>query len=153
MYHALEDLMSDAFVVGAFSETGGEKKIAPNYHSLYVNGYEVLEIELPGVKKESLTMELKEHILTVTGSRAPYAPAVNTATAEAGEIANAKKSDGVTVRKSAEEGPKSLMYSVKFKMSRVANVDDIKGDFNDGLLRVVIPRRKEIEPRRIQINS
>jgi HSP20 family molecular chaperone IbpA len=46
-----------------------------------------------------------------------------------------------------------LMYSVKFKMSRVANVDDIKGDFNDGLLRVVIPRRKEIEPRRIQINS
>jgi HSP20 family molecular chaperone IbpA len=149
MYHALEDMMSDAFVLGASSETGVEKRIAPNYHSLYTNGSEVLEIELPGVTKESLQIEVKEHILIVTGSRAPYALASSIETEENDSV---KKIEGANTKKALEEAPKLLTYLAKFKMSRIANVEEMKADFKDGLLRVVIPRRKELKPRRIQIN-
>lgn len=168
MYHPLESFLFDAFDIPAagrqaFSDT---RTVSPNYNTVFIDGTGLLEIELPGVAKDRLQLDVRDNVLFVTGSRVPHPDDSTCATTEAEvRTSRAETTDGK--KTSANGGDKEvhkdissndasakregLKYSAKFKLAYDADVNAIKAEFKDGLLKVRIPRRAEAEPKRLTV--
>lgn len=168
MYHPLESFLFDAFDLPSTTRhsKSGPRTVSPNYNTVFVDGTGLLEIELPGVSKERLQVDVRDNVLFVTGSRgsqdaettheaaAPEDPSINAEkfnTSKDEATADGKQNEVTTDSKPAfaHEG---LKYSAKFKLAYDADINDIKAEFKDGLLKVRIPRRAEAEPRRLTVS-
>ena len=97
-----------------------------------------LEIELPGFKKEDLTVELNDGYLTIT--------------AEKSHDQN-KEKDGKLVRQERYAGVMSRSYYVGEELK----TEDIHGKYEGGVLTLSIPKREEQKkvesPNRILIEG
>ena len=97
-----------------------------------------LEIELPGFKKEDLTVELNDGYLTIT--------------AEKSHDQN-KEKDGKLVRQERYAGVMSRSYYVGEDLK----TEDIHGKYEGGVLTLSIPKREEQKkvesPNRILIEG
>jgi len=94
-------------------------------------GYEIA-IDLPGFKKEDVTCELKDGYLTISACK---------------NVDNDKKNDeGKYIRRERYSGAQSRSYYVGEDMTE----DDIKASFQDGILRLDIPKmeKKQVEEKR-----
>lgn len=87
-------------------------------------GYE-LSIDLPGCKKEDISAEIKDGYLRVSASRE----------AESEE----KDEQGTFIRKERFSGKTSRNFYVGDDISE----DDIKAKFEDGVLRINVPKKEE----------
>ncbi len=95
------------------------------------NGFE-LDIELPGYKKEDITAELKKGYLTITAVK----------NSDEGE----KDENGKYLRRERYFGSCSRSFYVGEKL----NQEDITAKFEDGILKVNIPKKEpkpEIEDK------
>ena len=92
------------------------------------NGYEITA-ELPGVKKEDISVTLKNDILTISASR---------------ETESEKKKKGKVIRKERSSGS----YTRSFSVHDGIRQEDIKASFTDGVLTLTIPKKaqEEAEP-------
>ncbi|MEN6348410.1 MAG: Hsp20/alpha crystallin family protein [Syntrophomonas sp.] len=91
----------------------------------------IIEAELPGVKKEQINVELKEHTLTITALQDD-------------EI----KEEGANyVRRERRQGTTSRSFYVD-------NVDTakVKAEHKDGILKIVLPKLQETPPDNYKIN-
>lgn len=88
--------------------------------------------ELPGVKSENLSIDLRDNILTLS------------ADAEAD-----KNSDEEVVLKEYETGK----YYRQFTLSEVVDQAKIKAGLNDGVLRLTLPKVEKAAPRKIDIKT
>ncbi len=86
-----------------------------------------LDIDLPGYKKENISAELKDGYLTVS--------------AKADEEHEEKAEDGTYIRRERTFGS----CSRSFYVGEAIEENDIKAKFEDGILKVFVPK-KEIEP-------
>ena len=97
----------------------------------------LVEMELPGYKKEDIKADLKDGYLTITASR--------------NEAKEEHDSKGKCIRKERYMGSCSRSFYVGKELTQ----DDIKAAFSDGILRLSIPKEvpKAIEeqPRYIAI--
>lgn len=89
-------------------------------------GYE-LDIDLPGCRKENVRAELKEGYLTIS--------------AETNQNNDQKDEDGKYIRRERYYGTCSRSFYVGEDVTQ----DDIKAKFEDGILKVSIPK-KEAKP-------
>lgn len=89
-------------------------------------GYE-LDIDLPGCKKENVKAELKEGYLTIS--------------AETNQNNDQKDEDGKYIRRERYYGTCSRSFYVGEDITQ----EDIKAKFEDGILKVSIPK-KEAKP-------
>ncbi len=101
-----------------------------------------MEVELPGLSEEEISLELLNRTLLLT--------AKETKVAETSDTDNDSE-------KSAEEKyyikeRRSLSFSRKFPLPESADPDKMEAKFTNGLLTVDIPRREEAQPRKITIN-
>ncbi|WP_302539916.1 Hsp20/alpha crystallin family protein [Holdemanella biformis] len=89
-----------------------------------------LSIEMPGVKKEDIQMELKDGYLNVTASH------------------NTDKEDkeGRIIRKERVSGS----YSRSFYVGEDIHTEDVKASFNNGELIVTVPKEA---PKKIEENK
>ena len=89
-----------------------------------------LSIEMPGVKKEDIQMELKDGYLNVTASH------------------NTDKEDkeGRIIRKERVSGS----YSRSFYVGQDIHTEDVKASFNNGELIVTVPKEA---PKKIEENK
>lgn len=89
-----------------------------------------LSIEMPGVKKEDIQMELKDGYLNVTASH------------------NTDKEDkeGRIIRKERVSGS----YSRSFYVGEDIHIEDVKASFNNGELIVTVPKEA---PKKIEENK
>ena len=92
----------------------------------------VVNAELPGVSKESITLDVKENILTLKGKR-----------------------------KSDEEVRKENYYRMErcfgtferaFTLPSTVDPGKITANFKDGVLKIEIPKPEEKKPKQISIN-
>jgi len=92
------------------------------------NGYEITA-ELPGVKKEDISVTLKNDILTISASK---------------ETESEKKKKGKVIRKERSSGS----YTRSFSVHDGIRQEDIKASFTDGVLTLTIPKKgqEEAEP-------
>ena len=97
----------------------------------------LVEMELPGYKKEDIKADLKDGYLTITASR--------------NEAKEEHDSKGKCIRKERYTGSRNRSFYVGKELTQ----DDIKAAFSDGILRLSIPKEvpKAIEeqPRYIAI--
>ena len=101
------------------------------------DGNYILEMELPGYKKENIQMELKEGYLTIHASR---------------NVSNEEKdTKGNLIRQERYSGASSR----KFYVGEGLTQEDIKASFDNGELLVTIPKeapKKVVESRFIKID-
>ena len=91
-----------------------------------------LEADMPGVSKDRLNIHVDGENLILEG-RVQF---------EMPEQAQAAHAD-----------VRSTLYRCTFVLSRELEVGQIRANLKDGVLRVVIPKRAELKPRRITVES
>jgi len=104
-------------------------------NSLYVNDaiYEaenayIVQIELPGVKKDSIAINLDNNKLTVTATKTKK---------ELGKVSSSCITYGE--------------FSKKYNVLTTVNIDNIKATFEDGVLTITIPKHEATKAKKINI--
>jgi HSP20 family protein len=92
----------------------------------------VLEADMPGVSKERLTVRVDGETLVLEGSVQFELP----------EQAEAIYAD-----------VRSTLYRRNFVLGRELDAEKIQAQLKDGVLRVTIPKRAELRPRKIEVQS
>ena len=87
-------------------------------------------VDLPGVKSEDVSIEVNDHVLTISGSRAP---------AETGGAKLVERPYGSFVR--------------NLTLPKGVDSDGISADYRDGVLEVKIPKPAQAKPKRIAIGG
>jgi len=93
-----------------------------------VDGNYELEIDLPGYRKEDLQAELKDGYLTVS--------------ANTNKEENEKDEEGRYVRRERYTG----VCKRSFYVGEALEQEDIKASFENGVLKLVFPKDKQVEP-------
>ena len=93
----------------------------------------VLEADLPGFKKEDISIDISEDLLTISAKHE--------------EKKEEKNEDGKFIRKERYSG----MYSRSFGIAGIDS-DNISAEYNDGVLKVTMPKLTQSqEKRRLEI--
>ena len=95
------------------------------------NGIE-LKIELPGINKEDVSVEIKDNVLTLKGER----------------LLDPEIKDEHYYRKERSFGK----FHRSFSLQNPIKPDRIKASFKDGILTVEIPRSEKEKPKKISVD-
>ena len=92
----------------------------------------VVAVELPGVSKENVSVEVKDDVLTLKGDR----------------LADPAISEESYYRRERLFGP----FKRSFTLHQNVKPDQIKATFKDGILQIEIPRPMQEQPKQITVN-
>ena len=92
----------------------------------------VIKAELPGIDKKDISIDLKDRILTLKGERAAD---------------NEEKEDRY-YRRERTYGK----FERSFTLPTGLNPDKIKADYQDGVLKIEVPKPQEEKPKQITIH-
>ncbi len=91
-----------------------------------------LEADVPGISKDSLNIQVDRDTLRVEGN-------INV------EVPEGMKALHADVR--------STCYRRSFTLSRELETDKLAANLKDGVLRIQIPKRAEVRPRKIEVQA
>ena len=92
----------------------------------------VVKVELPGVDKNDITVDLKDGVLTLSGKRSH----------------EKEVKEENYYRKESVHGS----FHRSFNVPAEIDPDKIKAEFKDGILKVEIPKPEEKKPKKIAVN-
>ena len=125
-----------------FNDSFGRSRDPDDEVSLYdwrppVDIYEtsdgiVLKVELPGVNKDDVSVEVKDNVLTLRGER----------------LLDPEIKDEHYYRKERSFGK----FNRSFSLQEPIKPDLIKAGFKDGVLTVEVPRSEEEKPKQITVS-
>lgn len=118
----------DGVLVSPRSKTNN---FAPNTDVVEKDDQYYIKIDLPGVKKEDLSIEVKNNVLTVKGTRAEE---------------KENKSEKL-FKKERFVGSFSRSFNVE-----ETDQENIKADYKDGVLTLDLPKKKTESYKKISIN-
>ncbi len=95
-------------------------------------GYAVV-MELPGVSADDVSIEIKDNILDVHGTKTVAEPAEG--------------------QRRARSERRSGNFGRKFEFSTSVDADGISAEFRHGLLTIQLPKSEKVLPRKINIKS
>jgi HSP20 family molecular chaperone IbpA len=165
-FDPFEDLLFNAF--RADSDKGAiagrqDSTIFPRYRAVSDQNAMVLEIELPGVDRKTIELDVNRKQLTVSAKRPVTSGFGKTAgqqkaveNSAAVENGGQKGAEGSVEKAVAEVRTEDncLMYSAKFRLGYDVEVDHVVAEFADGILRIRVPRHEESSGgRRIEIGD
>lgn len=104
-------------------------------------------VEMPGVQRSDMSIESKDHILTIEGVRRR-----NITTAEVKNGKEHGNSSEVTVPQNAQSESVRFKYVAKFRVHPTMDLKSVSATLEDGVLHIKIPRKPESEPMKISIN-
>ena len=90
-----------------------------------------LEIDLPGVKKENIEISVNDGVLTISGER---------------KLEKKEESENYT-RIESFFG----RFERAFKLPADADLENIEAKYEDGVLKIFIPRKQKAEGKKIEI--
>jgi HSP20 family molecular chaperone IbpA len=88
--------------------------------------------DLPGVKSDELSIDLRDNVLTLTGDVTPWEEAAEEDLLIEYEIGR---------------------YFRQFTLSEVIDQDKIDAQLNDGVLRLILPKIEKATPRKISVKA
>ncbi|MFZ0135303.1 MAG: Hsp20/alpha crystallin family protein [Desulfobacterales bacterium] len=91
----------------------------------------VLKAELPGIRKEDVTVEVKDNVLTIKGER----------------TADVEVKEESYYRRERTYGN----FSRSFNLQYPVNPDKIRARFKDGVLEIELPKPEEEKPKQINV--
>ena len=110
---------------------GARGRLAPSVDVSEDDNRYVVTAELPGSKKEDITVELKDQVLTIRGEKR--------------NEREEKKEQSRWVERSYGS------FSRSFTLPANAAGERVKAEFSDGVLTVEIPKAEETKPKAISI--
>lgn len=124
----------------------GTTTLHPNYFAkIREDGCQMIELEMPGVKKENIQIELDHDgkILAVTGNRFR----------ESKLFGQSGKQSDQNGKESETEKKPSHIYKWKGHINGQAGMEDIQAEhLGDGILRILVnPKKEKVGPVRIEI--
>lgn len=129
-YHNEIDRLLDS-VFGTKDEIAGEYTICPRVDIEEFEKSYSIHMELPGVSKKDVTINVKENILTIEG-----------------EKKSGKDSKSDKYHRSERVFGK---FHRTFRLPDQVDTEKIEAVFNDGILTVSIPKLEEALPKQIEI--
>src|SRR6476646_224033 len=116
----------------------GDEGIARGAWAPSVDIYEnkdqiVLEAELPGMQQEDFDLTIENNVITLRGERRFEK------TEESDNYHRVERSYGTFTR--------------SFTLPQTVSADEAKAEYNNGVLRVTLPKREEAKSRRIQVTG
>jgi HSP20 family protein len=91
----------------------------------------VLKAELPGMKKEDVSIEVKDNVLTLKGERK--------------QEQETKKENYYRIERAYGK------FSRSFTLPSTVKVDDVKATYKDGVLEITLPKVEEAKAKAIPI--
>ena len=115
----------------------GEEDLLGNAWRPPVDIYEtaegvVIQVDLPGVEKKDVSVEIKENILTIRGER----------------HLEAEVDDDQYYRKERNSGA----FQRSFALRTMIAPDQIKASFKNGVLTIEVPKPQEIKPKQVSVS-
>ena len=107
------------------------------------NNYYV-DAELPGLRKEDVKMNYKDGVLTISGERRFE----HEQKADEGDTENATAKKGINVHRMERMYGK---FHRQFNFTSHVDAERITAKFEDGVLKVVVPKAEVVKPREIEI--
>ncbi len=92
----------------------------------------VVQAELPGVKKEDVSVEVKENILIIRGER--------------------KTDESINEENYFRRERCFGSFSRSFTLNEAIHPDKINAKFKDGVLKITIPEPEETKPKQVTVN-
>ena len=100
--------------------------------NLFLDGDDtVLMAEVPGVKKDEIKVQIKDNLITLSGERKTEYP---------------EKASYHRIERRGFTFDRTIKLPVKVDM------DKVKAEFENGILKVVMPRSERDKPKMIKIN-
>jgi HSP20 family protein len=93
----------------------------------------VLKLDLPGLRREDVSIEVRDHTLVVTGERREE---------------KEDKHEGYITRERIVG-----RFTRSFMLPEGVDPDQVHANFEDGVLHVRVPRPQEAQPKQIQIEQ
>lgn len=109
------------------------ERCAPSVDVVEFDDAYVVTAEMPGVCDDSVDVDFQNGELTICG-----------------RVSECRRREDAT-RRTAGFEPKDYFRS--FRVGNTIDSDKIEADFCDGLLTLRLPKRREIQPRKIAINQ
>lgn len=133
-FRDLEDKLMTAFTVPSELDTSNVSSFSPSINTREGEFAYHVEVDLPGVKKEDIHVDLKNNILTISGER---------------------KTKKETKKKDYHKMESFYgKFQRSFTVPENADVENIKANAEEGVLEVVIPKLKkdEKETKKIKVS-
>ncbi len=121
----------------AFPRTpGGDEELSASAWHPLVDIFETshgvaIQVDLPGVNKEDVSVEVKENVLTIRGERK----------------ADQTVADDHFYRRERPIGT----FQRSFATHAIISPGDIKATFKNGVLKIEIPKPQEIKPKQVSV--
>lgn len=132
LQNEIDQVFDRLFPSGGDYEEGNTRVWAPRTDMVETNDNYVIRLDLPGMKKEDLHINLQDRQLSVSGERHH-------------EKQN-KDSEFVRVERSFGRFYRS------FTLPRTVKESGIKADYANGVLTITVPKAEESKPRQIKVN-
>lgn len=110
-----------------------EREFAPPTEINESEGHFLLSVDLPGIKKEDINIEVKDNILTLTGVR--------------------KSNFTEETLKTQRLGKTYGQFKRSFVLPNTVNTDNIEARHEDGVLELVLPKTPIAQPKKIEIQA
>ena len=126
--HEMQDLL-DSMVS---ARSGSNVVWAPPINVRENDEQVIVEAELPGVRADDVDISVENGMLTIAGEK------------RADQERN-EESWHIVERRYGR-------FERSFTIARTVDVENIRASFEDGVLRIVLPKREEARPRRIRVD-
>ncbi|MBQ2850708.1 MAG: Hsp20/alpha crystallin family protein [Thermoguttaceae bacterium] len=117
----------------ADADSERRERCAPSVDVVEFDDAYVVTAEMPGVCDDAVDVDFQNGELTIYG-----------------RVADCRRREDAT-RRTAGFEPKD--YYRSFRVGNTIDSDKIEADFCDGLLTLRLPKRQEIQPRKIAVNQ
>jgi len=114
------------------------------------DGFSLL-IELPGIRKEEITLEVKEGVLSLDARHVEKVKVEEIESKPAVEPKNGSTEEK-TEPKPTEKEVTTLAYSARYRLPKDADVDSATSHIDAGILTLEFKWKPEEQPRKLTIN-
>jgi len=105
----------------------------PNFDVNETEDAYFLSVDLPGVKKDDVTIDLSDNVLTVSGER---------------------KHEYETQNKGSRRFEQSYgQFTRSFTLPAAVDAEKVEANLEDGVLKIALPKSEQTKPHKIQVQS
>lgn len=131
---------------GPQCDRNGVLTLRPNYHLEQVNNVARMEVDLPGVSKGSVSVEVHGHRLRIVAAKYSY-------DSRSHLCSRARRHARDSAHQAVSNPLPSVVYRLDVRLSSRANLDAISASYKgDGVLRITIPVLESDQVRKITVN-
>ena len=133
LQHRFNHLLADSF----FQPNRSEDELSLGTWHPVVDMYDeddriIIKVELPGMEKKDISVDVKDQVLTLSGER--------------------NHDDEVKEEKYYRRERAYGKFQRAFSLPADVNSDNIKADFKDGLLKIEVPKPEKQKPKEITVH-